>query len=345
MMERFYRMLVRHPRVVTLAFLLAAGVSLLCWPLVDVNYDMNDYLPPESASTIALDTLGEEYDGGIPNARVLVRNVTLPEALAFKEQLQQIDGVTEVTWLDDSVSVLQPLEVIDKKLLETYYQDDSALYSLVIAEDKRVQAVEDIRTLIGEGNAVTGAAASTADATTSTVTQIMKIAIVAVIFVLCILLLTTTSWLEPFIVLGSLGVAIVINSGSNLIFGEISFVSNAAGPVLQLAVSLDYSVFLLHRFDECRKEFPDKREAMVQALCKSTSSILSSGLTTVIGFLALCLMQFQIGPDLGLVLAKGVAISLLTVFLFSPVLILQCSTLMDRLHHRSFMPSFARFGR
>ncbi|MGN0971988.1 MAG: RND family transporter, partial [Aristaeellaceae bacterium] len=294
--------------------------------------------------TIALDVLGEEYDGGIPNARVLVRDVTLPEALTFKDKLRDIDGVTEVTWLDDSVSLLQPLEVIDQKLLDTYYQDSCALYSLVIAEDKRVQAIADIRELIGDDNAVTGAAASTADATTSTVTQIMKIAIVAVIFVLCILLLTTTSWLEPFIVLGSLGVAIVINSGSNLIFGEISFVSNAAGPVLQLAVSLDYSVFLLHRFDECRKACPDKREAMVQALCRSTSSILSSGLTTVIGFLALCLMQFQIGPDLGLVLAKGVAISLLTVFLFSPVLILQCSTLMDRLHHRSFMPSFRRFG-
>lgn len=305
---------------------------------------MNDYLPPESTSTLALDTLEAEYEGGIPNARVLVRDVSLPQALAMKERLLEIDGVTEVTWLDDSVSVMQPLEVIDEKLLETYYQDGHALYSLVIADDKRVEATQDIRALIGDENAVAGAAVSTADATTSTVTQITKIAIVAVIFVLCVLMLTTTSWLEPFIVLGSLGIAIVINSGTNVMFGEISFVSNAAGPVLQLAVSLDYSVFLLHRFEECRQHTGDKKEAMVQALCKSTASILSSGLTTVIGFLALCLMQFQIGPDLGLVLAKGVAISLLTVFLFSPVLILQCSELMDRLRHRAFMPSFERFG-
>ena len=343
-MERFHRALVRHPKRVMLLFLLATGISLLCWPLVSVNYDMNDYLPPQSASTIALDTLGEEYEGGIPNARVLVRDISLSRALTFKEALQAIDGVTGVMWLDDSTDVMQPLEVMDDDLLGTYYQDGNALYSLVIAEDSRVEATRDIRKLIGDDNAVTGAAISTADATTSTVTQIRLIAIFAVLFVLLILLLTTGSWLEPFLVLGSLGVAIAINSGTNLLLGEISFVSNAAGPVLQLAVSLDYSVFLIHRYEECREHTTDRQEAMVQALCKSTSSILSSGLTTVIGFLALCLMQFQIGPDMGLVLAKGVAISLLTVFLFSPVLILTFSGPLERLHHRPLMPSFRRLG-
>lgn len=126
-----------------------------------------------------------------------------------------------------------------------------------------------------------------------------------VLFVLVVLLITTKSWLEPLVVLGGLGVAIAINGGTNLIFGEISFVTNAAGNILQLAVSLDYSVFLLHRFEECREEQPDLETAMVDALCKSTGSILSSGLTTVIGFLALVLMRFQIGPDLGLALAKA----------------------------------------
>lgn len=114
------------------------------------------------------------------------------------------------------------------------------------------------------------------------------------------LILTTTSWVEPILVMLGLGVAVLINSGTNLIFGEISFVTNAAGAILQVAVSLDYSVFLIHRFEECKKEIPDSKEAMVDALCKSTSSILSSGLTTVIGFLALLFMRFEIGPDLGL---------------------------------------------
>ena len=275
----------------------------------------------------------------------MVKNVSVPEALAYKEKLEAIDGVTGVTWLDDAANVQQPLETLDQDTVSSYYQDGVALFSVTIAEDKRITAVDAIRALIGDDNAMSGSTVSTAIATTSTVSQIQIISLAAVAFVLFILMLTTTSWLEPLVVLGSLGVAILINSGSNLIFGEISFVSNAAGSILQLAVSLDYSIFLLHRFEECRRETPEPREAMVEALCKSTMSILSSGLTTVIGFLALCLMQFQIGPDMGLVLGKGVAISLLTVFLFSPSLILLCHTLLERTRHRSFMPAFRGFGR
>ncbi len=344
-MQHFYRATTRHPKTMVALFVLLAAFCALCQPLIAVNYDMNDYLPPETASTVALDAMDAEYDGGVPNARVMVRNVTIPEAMAYKQALEKIDGVTSVVWLDDAASVEQPLETLDQDTVSSYYQDGAALFSVTIADDKRIEAVDAIRELIGDDNAMSGSAVSTAVATTSTVSQIQIISVAAVAFVLFILLLTTTSWLEPLVVLGSLGVAILINSGSNLIFGEISFVSNAAGSILQLAVSLDYSIFLLHRFEECRRETPDPREAMVEALCKSTMSILSSGLTTVIGFLALCLMQFQIGPDMGLVLGKGVAISLVTVFLFSPSLILLCHKLLEKTRHRSFMPSFHRLGR
>lgn len=344
-MQHFYRATTRHPKTMVALFVLLAAFCALCQPLIAVNYDMNDYLPPETASTVALDAMDAEYDGGVPNARVMARNVTIPEAMAYKQALEKIDGVTSVVWLDDAASVEQPLETLDQDTVSGYYQDGAALFSVTIAEDKRIEAVDAIRKLIGDDNAMSGSAVSTAVATTSTVSQIRIISVAAVAFVLLVLILTTTSWLEPLVVLGSLGVAILINSGSNLIFGEISFVSNAAGSILQLAVSLDYSIFLLHRFEECRRETPDPREAMVEALCKSTLSILSSGLTTVIGFLALCLMQFQIGPDMGLVLGKGVAVSLVTVFLFSPSLILLCRKLLEKTRHRSFMPSFHRLGR
>lgn len=230
-------------------------------------------------------------------------------------------------------------------MLETYYKDGSALFSVTIAKEKRITAVDAIRQIIGDDNAMTGSAVSTAVATTSTVNEISTIAMIGVAFVLLVLLLTTTSFAEPFLVLAGLGVAVVINAGSNLMFGEISFVTNAAGSILQLAVSLDYSVFLLHRFAECRQTTTDPKDAMVEALTMSTTSILSSGLTTVIGFLALCLMQFRIGPDLGLALAKGVALSLITVFTFMPALILKTYKIIDKTEHRSFMPSFQGFGR
>mgnify|MGYP004472951673 CR=1 FL=1 len=230
-------------------------------------------------------------------------------------------------------------------MLETYYKDGSALFSVTIAKEKRITAVDAIRQIIGDDNAMTGSAVSTAVATASTVSEISTIAAIAVAFVLLVLLLTTTSFAEPFLVLAGLGVAVIINAGSNLMFGEISFVTNAAGSILQLAVSLDYSVFLLHRFAECRQTTTDPKDAMVEALTMSTTSILSSGLTTVIGFLALCLMQFRIGPDLGLALAKGVALSLITVFTFMPALILKTYKIIDKTEHRSFMPSFQGFGR
>ena len=344
-MSKFYRHIVNHQKLIIAIYVILFAVCALCQRFVAVNYDMNDYLPPESASTQALDLMDEEYDGGIPNARVMVQNVSVPEALEYKEKLLAADGVTDVTWLDDAVSVTVPLEALDTDTAEAYYKDGNALFSVTVDEDKRIEAIDAIRGIIGDDNAMTGSAVTTAVATTSTVSEITVIAAIAVAFVLIVLILTTTSFAEPFLVLAGLGVAIVINAGTNLMFGEISFVTNAAGNILQLAVSLDYSVFLLHRFAECRETTADPKEAMVQALTMSTTSILSSGLTTVIGFLALCLMQFKIGPDLGLALAKGVALSLITVFTFMPALILRTYKLIDKSQHRSFMPSFKGFGK
>ena len=343
-MKFFYDKVIKYRKLILITFLVLSVLCALCKPLVSVNYDMNSYLPDDSPSTIALDTMEKEFDGGIPNARVMIRDVTIPEALEYKETLKAIDGVISVTWLDDAIDLKEPLETQETEEVETYYKDNTALFTLTIDEAKNLAAVDDIRERIGDDNAMTGSAVSTAVSTTSTVTEVNTITIIAVIFVFLVLVLTTTSWVEPIIVLIGLGVAIILNAGSNLIFGEISFVSNAAGSVLQLAVSLDYSVFLIHRFEECRKE-AEPKTAMHTALCKSTFSILSSGLTTVIGFAALILMRFKIGSDLGLVLAKGIAISLLTVFLFMPGLILATYKWLDKTKHRSFMPTFKKTGK
>lgn len=344
-MRKFYGWVVSHCKTILILFLLSAVCCLFLKNLVAVNYDMNDYLPESSPSTVALDIMQEEFEGGIPNARVMIHNVTIPEALKYKEKLEAVEGVISVTWLDDAVSLLVPLSTLDSDAVETYYRDETALFTVTIEEDSRISAVYAIRDMIGDDNAMTGSAVSTAVATTNTVSEIQKIAVAAVLFVLFVLILTTKSWIEPIIILAGLGIAIVINSGTNMIFGEISFVTNAAGSILQLAVSLDYSVFLIHRFEECRGGCSDAKEAMVDALCKSTTSILSSGLTTVIGFLALVLMQFRIGMDLGLALAKGVAISLITVFVFMPALVLSVYKFLDRTKHRAFMPGFRVFGR
>ncbi len=344
-MKRFYEKVVSHPVVIAAVFVILTIFFALCKPLIPVNYDMNDYLPDDSRSTVSLDIMEREFDGGIPNARVMLKDVTIPQVLDYKAKIANVDGVDDVMWLDDSCDITQPIETMDADTVEAYYKDGNALLTVTVSEAKNLSAVNEIRNIIGDENSMTGSAVSTAVATESTVSEISVITIIAVIFVIIVLLLTTNSWIEPVIIMAGLGVSLMINAGSNIIFGEISFVTNAAGMILQLAVSLDYSVFLLHRFEETRREFSSPKEAMAEALARSTSSILSSGLTTVIGFLALGLMRFKIGPDLGFALAKGVAISLICVFIFMPCLTMLTYKLLDRTRHRPLVPKFDKFGK
>jgi len=344
-MNKIFRWILKHKTLIITVYVIGCIVSMLCKPLVQVNYDMNDYLPEGSPSTIAFNVMEDEFEGGIPNVRVMISDISVPEALVYKQELIDIDGITDVIWLDDAVSVYEPLDIQDSDTIESYYKDENAIFTVTVDEKKRVEAVDSIRNLIGDNNAMTGAAVNTAVATKTTVEEITKIVIIAIPIVFVILLLTTTSWLEPVLFLVSIGIAVLLNSGSNLIFGTISFVTNGAGNILQLAVSLDYSIFLLHRFEEFRKEGLDAEEAMVKALCESFTSILSSGLTTVIGFAALILMRFGIGPDMGMALAKGISFSLIVVFTILPVMIMLSYKWIEKTEHPPFLPKFILFGK
>ena len=344
-MRKLYESIVNHKKTVIVAFVMAMIVSAVCSTMVNVNYDINDYLPDGTASTVALDTMNEEYDMSIPNARVMVSNLTVAQALEMKQKLSEIEGVEDVTWLDDVVDTDIPLETADKDTVENYYKDNKALFTVTINEHTRIETVNAIRDLIGDDNSMAGAAINTAIAAQATNKEVKNIIFLVIPICLAVLFLTSSSWIEPILLLGSIGVAILLNKGSNLMFGTISFVTNAAGGVLQLAVSMDYSIFLLHRFQEMREEGQAPKEAMINALCKSTGSILSSGLTTVIGFAALILMRFKIGPDMGLAMAKAIFISLVTVFVLFPVILLYCYPLIDKTAHKSLLPDFEKFGR
>ncbi|MGN0078685.1 MAG: RND family transporter [Coriobacteriales bacterium] len=343
--ERFFRGVVRHRKPVITLFTACALACALLGQLVGVNYNMNDYLPEDSPSTMALDTMEEQFEGAIPNARVMVEGVGIDEALAYKERLEAVEGVSSVTWLDDAGSATTPLEMQDRDMVETYYKDGCALFSVAIEDGRYLDAVNDIRDIVGEEGYLSGSAVSSAVATESTVSQIQKIGFFGVLFILLILVITTRSWIEPLIVLLSLGVAVLINSGTNLVFGTISFVTNAAGAILQIAIALDFCVFLLHRYAECRGCNGSAEEDMVQALCKTSTAILSSACTVMIGFLALTVMRFQIGPDLGFALAKGILISLVTVFTFMPSIFVCMDGLVDKTGHRPLIPSMGGFAR
>lgn len=343
--RKFYTWITGHCKIVVTVFLTVMVISIVMWRMVDVNYDIKDYLPEDSSSTVAIQVMEHQYAEGVPNARVMIKNVSVPEAIEYKEKMQNVEGVDSVTWLDDSVNMAVPLESANQDLVEQYYKDENALFQLTIDKNKILTAVADIRQIVGDDAAMTGDAVSTEVATVSTIKEISLLTALSVVIVLLILVIATEAWIEPLLVLISLGVAIFINAGTNLIFGEVSFVTNGAGNVLLLAVSLDYSVFLLHRFHEYREEMDSPREAMIEALCRSTGSIMSSGLTTVIGFMSLVLMRFLLGPDLGLASAKGVIISLITAFIFLPAWILLTYRWIEKTRHKSLMPDFTRLGK
>ena len=188
-MRKFYTGVVNHSKLILVVFAILFLVCALMKNFISVNYDMNDYLPPDSPSTIALDTMDEVYEGGIPNARVMVKDVSVAKALKYKAKLEAADGVSEVTWLDDSQDMNIPIEYMDEDSVETYYKDGVALYSVTIDEDKRIDACNAIREIIGDDNSMSGSAVSTAVATTSTVTEIPIIAAIGVLFTLIVLLL------------------------------------------------------------------------------------------------------------------------------------------------------------
>lgn len=346
-MDHYTKFILKHRKMIIIVFMILTVICTCLSTLVGVNYNFADYLPEDAPSTNALNVMEEEYSQPIPNMRVVIYDVSIPDALEYKEKIKKAEGVKAVTWLDDSIDIYQPLELADQDTVETWYQNSDALFSVTVSSDdiEKKAAVDAIREIIGDDNAMSGTAVTDVLSPVHTSQEIQKIMLIALPIVFIILLLTTTSWFEPVLFMITIGVAIMLNRGTNLIFGEISFVTNAAGSVLQLAVSMDYSIFLLHRFAENRQEGGNVQDAMMKAVKQSMGSVLSSGLTTVTGFAALILMRFRIGPDMGYVMAKAIVFSLICVLCFLPALAISTYKLIDKTRHRAFWPDFHKFAK
>ena len=344
MKRRFYSSAVKYRKAIMVLFAVLTVASAFMYPKVKVNYDTINYLPADYNSTESLRVMREEF-GDMPNARVVLRDVSRQEIKEYKEKLEAIDGVLSVTWMDTFIPMDIPEEMLPDSVKESYYKDGNALLTVTVDESKQYEAVPEMYEVVGDRGYLYGNAVLTAVAAENTIKEGIVITIAGVALLLIVLALTTTSWAEPLIIALGLLIAVIINAGTNLIFGTISFLTSATGVMLQMAVAIDYSVFLIHRFEECRKVYSDPEEAMVEALTLSSSSILSSGFTTVIGFLALTTMKFLIGRDLGLALSKGVIICLIVTLTFMPGVILYTYRMMERTSHRSFMPSFEGLGR
>ncbi|MBU7592979.1 efflux RND transporter permease subunit [Metabacillus halosaccharovorans] len=311
---------------------------------VSVNYDMTDYLPEDAQSTKAMNIMEQEFEGSVPSNRVMINDVTIQEALAFKKELAAINGVSDVTWLDDAIDIKAPLEMADKEVLETYYKDEKALFSFSIRDGDEVAITDEIYELIGEENAMAGESLNTATQQKMAGTESMYAAALLVPIIIIILVVSTTSWVEPVLFLTAIGVSILINMGTNMFLGEVSFVTQSVAPILQLAVSLDYAIFLLHSFSDYRRKTADPQEAMQLAMKKSFSAITASASTTFFGFIALSFMNFEIGSDLGINLVKGILLSFISVMVFLPALTLVFYKWIDKTQHKPLLPSIKNKG-
>ncbi len=347
-MSRVAKLIVEHRKIVLAVFLVLAAAGAVLSLLVSINYDMTDYLPQESPSTVAISIIQDEFGEDIPNARVMLTGVTIREALEYKEKLSAIPGVSNVSWLDDVLGkdylLSTPVEVLDHTISKNYYLDEKALFNVAIGSGQESTAIKDIYDLLGDRGAVSGDAANSNAFQSMTVHEVLKAMAFVIPIIFIILAFSTTSWLEPVLFMSTIGVAVLINMGTTAFFGEISFITQTVTPILQLAVSMDYAIFLLHSFKEYRKDHEPK-EAMVLAMKRAVPTVAASAATTVIGFLALMFMRFGIGSDLGIHLAKGVVLSFLSVMVFLPALTLASYKRVEKSQHKNFVPSFNKVSR
>lgn len=340
-------LIVEKGRWIEKIFAAAVIISAICACFVQVNYDLSEYLPDWAPAKEGLNVMEEEF--GYPGtARVMIGPVTLYEAKAYKDRIADIEGVDMVMWADTTTDVYKANIFINYDDIQDYYKDDYAVMDIIFEEGDSSSltksAINQMKKLTGDKGYFMGSAVQNKSLAETLTREISIAMVIGVTMIALVLLATTTSWFEPVLFLMVMGIAIIINMGTNLIIGTVSFLTFSVAPILQLAVAMDYSVFLLDTFTQERNSGVESQIAIRNALHKSIPSILASGATTVIGFVVLMLMRFSIGVDLGFVLAKGIVISLITVLFLMPSLLLRWEGKIKKLEHKSFMPSFQGLG-
>lgn len=346
--DKIFRGALNHRRVVIVIAALLFIVSVLCIPSVKINYQFSDYLPESSESTVSLRVMEEAFNSPTPNSNIMVEGLSLTQASELATHMETIEGVEEVMWLGTTCDISQPLETYDPDVVSAYKKGDSYLYQVALDTSVATQSMDLIREVANEVGAtdvsMSGEAINSAVAQGSSDFEIQLILVMAVIVILGLLLITSEAWFEPVLFLSVIGISIVYNLGTNIIFGEISFITQMCAAVLQLAVSMDYGIVMLHAFRGFKAQGLTSYDAAVAAMHKAAAVIAPSAATTFFGFLSLCVMAFLIGADMGVVLAKGIVFSFLCVLFLLPILVLSSEKLLKKTAHKKFLPSFDKFA-
>jgi hypothetical protein len=314
-----------------------------------VNYDILSYLPDEIETMKGQEILKEDFGIGAFSL-CLVEGMENKDVSALKDRVSEIPHVKSVIWYDTIADLSLPMEVLPDDIYEVFNNDETdstlmaVLYDTGMSEDETMEAIQQIRKLADGQCFVSGMSAVITDIKELSDKEVPIYVLIAVVLAIVVLSLTMDSAIVPFFFLLSIGMAIIYNLGSNIVAGEISYVTQALAAVLQLGVTMDYSIFLWHSYeDECTK-VDDHREAMANAIASTIVSVVGSSVTTVAGFVALCFMSFTLGMDLGLVMAKGVIFGVICCVTVLPSLILVFDRAVERTKHRPIIPDMGRIA-
>lgn len=334
--------IVSHKKLILAVFGMLIILSFIGMRFVRIEYDLSSYLPREMNSIQGKELLEKDFKVN-GTAKILIKSDDLVHMQSVKKQLEGVVGVKDILWLDDVEDVMKQEAFLDSKLTERFRQDGYNLFQVEFMEgndDKLTNhALREISNIIQEEHYIGGPAAVSKAMQDTVANEMGLYSAAAFVIIFIILFMSSSSYFEPVLFFLVLGVAILLNMGSNFVFGKISSNTYSVASILQLAVSMDYSIFLLHRFhDELQSR--GQKEAMMVAIEKTFSSVSASALTTVCGFLALVAMKYGMGKDMGLVLAKGVFISLITVITLLPVLALATENRFSKYKHKILLPGF-----
>ena len=313
-----------------------------------INYDMLDYLPEDMDTVIGQNALMDDFGKGAFSL-IIVEDMPRRDVAVLKEKLQQVKHVETVLWYDSLADLSIPMEVLPKKLYDAFNTENATMMAVFFdsatSADVTMDAIREIRSICGRQCFVSGMSALVTDLKDLCEQEEPVYVALAVACACAAMMLLLDGWLVPFVFLASIGVSILLNLGSNWFFGEISYITKALASVLQLAVTMDYSIFLWHSYNEQLVHTDDHQQAMAQAICRTFSSVLGSSITTVAGFAALCFMSFTLGRDLGLVMAKGVVLGVVGCVTLLPALILLLDKPLQRTRHRSLIPDMRGFSK
>ncbi|MBR3311958.1 MAG: MMPL family transporter [Solobacterium sp.] len=330
--------------ILSVLLLIPAGIGYV---KTKVNYDLLTYLPKDIETMQGQDILKEEFGTGA-FSMIIEEGMEEKEVSALKEKIQAVPHVKNVIWYDSLLDLSVPIEILPDEILQAFNTDDATMMFIIFddttSSDETIEAVREIRQITDERSFLSGMSAILVDTEDLSEKEAPVYVMMAVALSSLVLMLAMDSYLVPFLFLASIGIAIVYNLGTNIFLGQISYVTKALAAVLQLGVTMDYSIFLWHSYEERLKMGLEKEEAMVKAIEETFSSIIGSSITTVAGFIALCFMSFTLGLDLGLVMAKGVILGVCSCVTILPAMILVMDPLLRRTAHKAILPDLNGIG-